>query len=331
MTGLGDAMDLTLYVQLGILLLAAAGFAVGRATAEPAATLGVLTPAHLAYLLKGYLQFRDLTAMIPYWMRTGLIETTLTPEGAPVCVKKAEPANSAPPGERTLFHAFFACGGSFSPYYVDDNLKVCLSKGRSAIEEDGDAEKNRIFTKASKRSKLLIGFLSYVSVTVSILSVMLYFQSDAIEVWGKFLAAIGVACLGLMPMHRLTNRIAKMRRQGGASVLFPALGMCLLYCVGAGVALFTTVYMPEKANATWAMVVNYIILSILYLLALKRTAAAQRIYEETQTRELLDAEVGCLALNDGEKQSLLQALKIAQRAWNEAEKVRVREHPHPDY
>jgi hypothetical protein len=324
-------MDITLYIQLGILVLAVAGFAVGKASAEPAATLGVLTPAHLAYLLKGYLQFRDLTALIPYWMRQGLIETTLTPEGAPICVKKAEPADSAPCGERTLFHAVFAAGDSFSPYYVDENLKGCLRKGKSAIEADCDTEKNLVFTKASKRSKLLIGFLSYISVAAAIFNVMLYFQSDAIEIWGKLLAAVGVSCLGLMPMHRLINRIAKIRQQGGVSVLLPVLGMCLLFVAGAGVALFTTVYMPEKAAATWAMAANYIVLSILYLLALKRTAAAQRVYEETQTTELLDAEVGRLALNDGDKNSLLQALKIAQQAWNEAEKVRVREHPHPDY
>jgi hypothetical protein len=324
-------MDITFYIQLGILILAVAGFAVGKAATEPEADLGVLTPAHLAYLLKGYLQFRDLTAMIPYWMRLGLIETTLTPEGAPICVRKQEPAGSVPPGEKTLFHLFFACDGSFSPYYVDENLKVCLRKGKSAIEADCDAEKKRVFTKASKRSKLLIGFLSYISVAAAIFNVMLYFQSDAIEIWGKLLAAVGVSCLGLMPMHRLTNRIAKMRQQGGVSVLLPVLGMYLLYIAGAGVALFTTVYMPEKAAATWAMAVNYIVLSILYLLALKRTAAAQRVYEESQTIELLDAEVGRLALNDGYKESLLQALKIAQQAWNEAEKVRVKEHPHPNY
>ena len=76
---------------------------------------------------------------------------------------------------------------------------------------------------------------------------------------------------------------------------------------------------------------NYIVLSVLYLLALKLTDSARIIVDTADLDDPLIKEVSLMNLREAENHRMLQVMLVVQKAWNEAEKVRVKETPSPNY
>lgn len=318
-------------IELLLLALTLIVFLVGKVTPGNASLSGSLTPAHLSYIRKGYIQYGDLAALIPYWTRRGVIDTVFTETGAPICTKKADAAGSLSQDERGLLDALFDVSGPFSPYYIDTAMKARLLSAQATVEADFRTERYGAFTRASMKARTMIRLLGFFSIAIALYDLMLYFLDEPAEQFGGILAAIGITLLLTNPMRKLTNIVSKKARHGINAILLPLIGMLLLFLIAIGIALFVAVYMPEKAWTAWLMIGNYIASSVLYLFALKRTAAAKQISDASGLEDPLAREVSLMNLNETENSRMLEVMRVVEEAWNEAEKVRVPEHPNANY
>ena len=317
--------------ELLLLALTLIVFLVGKVTPANGSLSGSLTPAHLSYIRKGFIQYRDLAALIPYWTRIGVINTVFTETGAPICNKKPNFSERLPQDERELLDALFDASSPFSPYYIDAAMKARLLSAQATIEADFRTERYGAFTRTSMKARTSIRIFGFFSMAIAFYDFMVYFLNEPLERFGGILAAIGITLLMTNPMRKLAKIVSKKARHGFNAILLPLIGMLLLFFIALGIALFVAVYMPEKVWTAWLMTGNYIASSILYLLALKRTAAGKQITDASGLEDLLVREVSLMNLNETEHHQMLEVMRVVEKAWNEAEKVRVKEHPNPNY
>lgn len=313
-------------IQSIIIIVATVLFISARIIRERASFTSVVNPAKQLFMIKGEVTLGDLTILIPFWAKQGVIQ--LHPDGRKLTIiKKRELSIKAQPEEIKLFNTLFMCSDCCTLGIPTDEILKNLGQAKIELIKECEREGQRLFTKASVRGKGQLSFLLFVSICLYLFTILgeLRNYSDEMVLFTFIMGTAGI-CFGLyVIVTRTINRLIKWNSNTTGINMLSILILIMQYVVNIGVTVFVWIYLNEYFIVSLISLIAYILISQFCIFARKRTDNGDYNYllERKSSEEMLYQQILELAYNTEQSNMIYSSLNTIRLVWDDAERVKI--------